>query len=235
MSDTKNLEVRVEKMIQKSANEVFRALSEGRLFMNCGADSGSMQLDFKVGGKYRICFKQYELTNTGEFLEIVPDKKIVFTWCSSFEEPRTPDTRVTIELFPDGNKTRLLLVHTGFKSEDSRSKHEGGWKAGLTDLTKEVQEAQLRIVRVFEVPVAKLYEVCRERLVKGEVLKSDSGKKIVFGLQSTQVTLNFDEEDDGGSSVEIIHERLNTDALIQSHRLNWETVTAALQKELKPS
>jgi uncharacterized protein YndB with AHSA1/START domain len=175
------------------------------------------------------------LTNTGEFLEIVPDKTIVFTWCSSFEEPRTPDTRVTIELFPDGNKTRLLLVHTGFKSEDSRSKHEGGWKAGLTDLTKEVQEAQLRIVRVFEVPVAKLYEVCRERLVKGEVLKSDSGKKIVFGLQSTQVTLNFDEEDDGGSSVEIIHERLNTDALIQSHRLNWETVTAALQKELKPS
>jgi uncharacterized protein YndB with AHSA1/START domain len=235
MSEQKNLEVRVEKMIQKPANEVFRALSEGRLFMNCGADSGSMQLDFKVGGKYRIDFKQYGLTNTGEFLEIVPNKKIVFTWCTSFDLPLKPDTQVTIELFADGNKTRLLLVHTGFKTEESRSQHEGGWNAGITDLTKEIEEAQLRLVRVFAVPKSKLFEICKERLVKGEVLETVSNKKIVFGLQSTQVTLNFDDEDDGESSIELIHDRLNTDALLKSNRLHWEKLTAELAKELKSS
>ena len=228
MNSQNNLEVRVEKLIKKPANEVFRALSEGNLFMNCGANSESMKLDFKVGGKYRIDFKQHELTNLGEFLEIIPDKKIVFSWCSSFELPLTPDTKVTIELFPDGNKTRLLLVHTGFKTEDARSSHEGGWNGGLADLTNEIQEGKLRMVRVFAAPVAKLYETSKERMVKGEITEAIPNKKLVFGLQSTQVTLNFDEEDDGGSSVELIHEHLNTDALRKSHRLNWETITEAM-------
>jgi uncharacterized protein YndB with AHSA1/START domain len=228
MNNQKGLEVRVEKLIQKPVNEVFRALGEGRLFMNCGANSGSMKLDFKVGGKYRIDFKQHELTNTGEFLEIIPNQKIVLSWCSSFELPLTPDTKVTIELFPDGNKTRLLLVHTGFKTESVRSSHEGGWTGGLADLTNEIQEGKLRMVRVFASPVAKLYDTCKERMVKGQITEAIPNKKLVFNLQSTQVTLNFDEEDDGGSSVELIHDHLNTEALQKSHRSNWETITEAM-------
>jgi uncharacterized protein YndB with AHSA1/START domain len=232
MNSQNNLEVKVEKLIQKPANEVFRALSEGRLFMNCGASSESMKIDFKVGGKYRIDFKQYELANIGEFLEIVPDKKIVFSWCSSFDLPLTPDTKVTIELFPDGNKTRLLLVHTGFKTESVRASHEGGWNGGLSDLTNEMQEGKLRMVRVFAAPVAKLYDTCKERMVKGEVTEAVPNKKLVFNLQSTQVTLNFDEEDDGGSSVEVIHDHLNTDALRKSHRSDWEIITEAMADTL---
>jgi len=232
MHDQNSHEVRTEKLIKKPVGEVFRALSEGLLFMNCGADSESIKLDFRVGGKYRIDFKQYEISNLGEFLEIVPDKKIVFSWCSSFDQPLTPDTKVTIDLFPDGNKTRLLLVHTGFKSESVRASHQGGWESGLTDFTNELQEGKLRMVRVFGAPVTKLYETCKDRMVKGEILENVPNKKIVFNWDSTQVTLCFDEEDDGGSSVELIHDHLNTKTLLKSHRAGWQKITEAMAETL---
>lgn len=44
--------LKVEKVIQKPANEVFRAIGEGRLFMNCSADHASMKINFKVGGTF---------------------------------------------------------------------------------------------------------------------------------------------------------------------------------------
>ncbi len=229
MSTPKTFEAKAEKLIQKPVSEVFRALGEGRLFMNCGAQAGEMELDFKVGGKYRIKFNNYALTNLGEFLEIVQDKKIVFSWCSSFDLPLTPDTKVTIELFPDGAKTRLLLVHSGFKTESSRNDHQGGWDAGVTDLVNEIQGGTLRMVRVYAAPVAKLFETSRERMAaKGEVLEAVPNQKLIFNLESTRVTLSFDEEDDGGSSVALVQENLTTDALQKSYRKNWETITEAM-------
>ena len=271
MSNQNQPEVRVEKVIQKPASEVFRAIGEGRLFMNCGSDSASMQLDFKVGGKYRIDFKNYEIYNMGEFLEIVPNKKVVFSWCQTFSSDQKPDTQVTIELFPDGDKTKIRIVHTGFKDESTRNDHQGGWESGLTDLIQELQLGKIRMVRVFEVPVAKLYDTCKDFSVffspvaqaekgtydfrvggkycvpsekgevKGEYLEIIPLKKLVFSWASncgadmnpnSKVTLIFDEEDDGGSSLELLHDSLDTEEQQKRHRAGWEIVTGALLKRL---
>lgn len=256
MSSPNTMEIKAERMIKKPASEVFRAIKDGRLFHNCSADSGEMKIDFRVGGKYQLTFKSYGITNWGEFLEIIPDRKIVFSWCESFEEPRTPNTKVTIELFPDGNNTRLKLVHTGFSSKEIRDSHEEGWNGGINDLSEEMQEGKIRMVRVFSVPVQKLYDFCKnpatffglmgeiqKREIKGEFVEIIPGKKIVFTWQSapcgaklthdTKVTLAFDEEDEGGSSLKLIHERLDTDELIKSHRLGWETVTSKMTEQLQ--
>ena len=40
--------LQVEKTILKPPAEVFRAIAEGRLFMNCSADHDSLKIDFKV-------------------------------------------------------------------------------------------------------------------------------------------------------------------------------------------
>jgi uncharacterized protein YndB with AHSA1/START domain len=42
--------------------------------------------------------------------EVVPQKKIAYTWRYEGHEG---ESLVTIELFPDGDKTRLKLTHTG--------------------------------------------------------------------------------------------------------------------------
>jgi uncharacterized protein YndB with AHSA1/START domain len=272
MSNAETYTVRTEKLVKKPVADVFHALSEGLLFLNCGSDSQNMKIDFRVGGKYQITFKSYGLENYGEFVEIVPNKKIAFTWCQSFEEPRSPDTLVTIELSGDQNQTKLSLVHTGFRTKDICDSHQGGWDSGLKDMTQELEEGTLRMLRMFEVPVAKLYETCknpqvffgligkveasaeasvggkfkvqtpRPSEVTGDFVTVEENKKMVFNWLSTceesggvqtKVTFLFDDEEDDGSSVEIIHEGLANEKMKKSIRAGWDFVFGALAEKLK--
>lgn len=154
-------QVKAEKIIGRPASDVFNALKEGLLFMNCGADSGSMKIDFRVGGKYQIDFKNKTLVNFGEFLEIIPNKKIVFSWCQTFGPDQKPDTQVVIELFEDGSKTRLVLNHTGFKDQPTRDDHQAGWNGGITDFSTQIENGQLRMLRGYPVSPQRLFEICK--------------------------------------------------------------------------
>jgi uncharacterized protein YndB with AHSA1/START domain len=151
-------QLKVEKTIARPTADVFAALKEGLLFLNCGADSGSAKIDFRVGGKYFLEFKNHGVTNHGEFLEIVQNKKIVFTWCQEFGANQKPDTRVALELFADGPKTRLVIEHTGFKDKANCDGHEMGWTGGAKDMAAQLENGRLRMVRSYEASVEKLFE-----------------------------------------------------------------------------
>ena len=61
--------------------------------------------------------------------DVVPEKKIAYTWRYK-DEPG--DSLVTFELFPDGNRTRLKLTHTGIETFPktpayARKNFEAGW------------------------------------------------------------------------------------------------------------
>jgi uncharacterized protein YndB with AHSA1/START domain len=266
MSTSDTHSVKLEKTFKKPVADVFRAIAEGRLFQNCGADSGSMKIDFRVGGKYEIEFKQYGFNNFGEFKEIIPNQRISFTWCQSFEEPRTADTLVTLDFKSDGMSTHLSILHTGFKTESGRDDHEGGWTAGSNDLAAEMELGKLDMSRAFEMPLEKLYHTCKspnsflgligelngdfqgeagqsfkiktERSeVNGKILESVPNQKIVFTWNSScegsngnpsQVTLLFDQEEDDGSSVQLIHEGLANEQMQKSTRAGWEFVFNSL-------
>ena len=64
----------------------------------------------------------------GEFVEVVPDRKVVFTF--GWDEPDHPipagSTEVEITLIPDGGKTRVRLVHRGLP-DDAVADHTHGW------------------------------------------------------------------------------------------------------------
>ena len=154
-------QLKVEKLIQKSPAEVFQAIGEGRLFLNCGASSEALKIDFKVGGLYALEFRAFDITNRGEFLEIVPNKKVVFTWCQNTKLNPTPDTVVTVDLKEQGSQTLLTLTHSGFTDQERLSDHTGGWNAGLDDLTTEMVQGQLKFNRLFKMPVQKLYDLCK--------------------------------------------------------------------------
>lgn len=55
--------LKVEKVISREVKDVFKSLQEGKLFMNCGADSNSIEIDFRVGGKYKLNFKNHKVSN----------------------------------------------------------------------------------------------------------------------------------------------------------------------------
>lgn len=152
------LSLKVEKLIHRPTPEVFDALKSGLLFMNCSANSATMKIDFRVGGQYRIDFASMSKSNYGEFLEIVPNKKIVFTWCQAPAPGQKPDTQVTIDLFSEGANTRLVLQHAGFKDQSVCDAHIGGWTSGLNDMSAEMENGRLRMVRRYKVPVNTLFE-----------------------------------------------------------------------------
>ena len=85
------------------------------------------ELDPRAGGIYRV-LAQGNHPGVGEFVEVVPDRKVVFTF--GWDEPDHPipagSTEVEITLTPDGDKTRVRLVHRGLP-DDAVGDHTQGW------------------------------------------------------------------------------------------------------------
>jgi uncharacterized protein YndB with AHSA1/START domain len=70
----------------------------------------------------------------GEFVELVPDARVVFTW-GWLDHPSVPpgSSIVEIDLVPDGSGTLLTLTHRGL-ADDEVATHTEGWNHYLPRL-----------------------------------------------------------------------------------------------------
>jgi len=86
------------------------------------------EIDARPGGTYRVLVAG-EYPSRGEYVEVVPKEKVVFTF--GWEEPGHPippgSTTVEISLHPEGEKTRVRLVHRGLPA-DAVDDHGVGWE-----------------------------------------------------------------------------------------------------------
>jgi uncharacterized protein YndB with AHSA1/START domain len=66
----------------------------------------------------------------GEYVEVVPYEKVVFTFGWDVEgNPVGPgSTTVEITLHPDGDKTLVRLAHRGLPDDDAVAQHGHGWE-----------------------------------------------------------------------------------------------------------
>jgi uncharacterized protein YndB with AHSA1/START domain len=90
-------------------------------------------LDPRPGGAYRVNVTGQEVVR-GEYVEVVPHSRIVFTW--GWEQGPIPPGSTTVEvtLTPEGaNGTLLRLRHTGLDAEGQAS-HILGWEHYLPRL-----------------------------------------------------------------------------------------------------
>jgi uncharacterized protein YndB with AHSA1/START domain len=102
-----------------------------------------VQLDLRVGGRFRIVFggpqgNEHEVQ--GVYKEVVPNRKLVFTWTW----PRTTPEReslVTILFKPDGGGTELDFVHSQHFDESVRDGHQRGWSESFVKLERFLQGA----------------------------------------------------------------------------------------------
>jgi uncharacterized protein YndB with AHSA1/START domain len=85
------------------------------------------RLDARPGGDYQVLVAGRHPA-AGEFLEIVPYERVVFTF--GWDEPDHPipagSTRFEITLIPDGDKTLVRFVHSGLP-DDAVADHTSGW------------------------------------------------------------------------------------------------------------
>jgi uncharacterized protein YndB with AHSA1/START domain len=93
-----------------------------------------------VGGMFRWDLTNSEgekMTMRGEYRELQPGKKIVFTWQWEDDEDWENHTSIVmVELKDADGGTELQLTHERLPNEQSRDGHTLGWSSALDKLAK---------------------------------------------------------------------------------------------------
>jgi len=86
-----------------------------------------VELDARPGGVYRVLVHG-DHPGAGEFVEVVPQERVQFTFGWDLPDHPIPagSTTVEISLHPEGEKTLVRLVHRGLP-DDAVGDHTGGW------------------------------------------------------------------------------------------------------------
>lgn len=133
-AEPSGLALQMTRVLRAPRSLVFRALTEpGELAKWWGPNgftAPSVDFDPRVGGSYHIEMQPPEgevFYLTGEFREVEPPARLVYTF--RWEDP-TPDDRetvVTLSLQELGGDTELDFAQGTFATEERRALHEEGW------------------------------------------------------------------------------------------------------------
>ena len=132
--------VTIVRRIKAPPARVYAAITTPELMLQWwGPDAGPTlraEADVRPGGRFSIVFRLLngdEHNPAGVYREVVPDRKLVFTW----EWPGMPEraSLVTFLLKPLDGGTELTLTHERLPDEAARVSHERGWSGLLDKLT----------------------------------------------------------------------------------------------------
>ncbi len=121
-------ELVIRRLLKADRRRVFSALTDpakmAEWFYGMERGQARISSDFRVGGKYSIemFHDEQKCVPTGEYVEIVPPERLVFTWSV---EGLVKNSKVTIELLEKGNQTELVLRHE--LPQDVIEPHQQGW------------------------------------------------------------------------------------------------------------
>lgn len=131
----KGFRLSVSRVIKAPVNLVFRAWTEPQQlrqwFSPSEVECRNLTADFKAGGAFRIHMvsKTGDHIAIGKYLEIIPNKRLQFSW--SWENYAMPDSVVTVEFEDLGTSTRLTLRHEGLPDQEDAQQHTEGWTSLL--------------------------------------------------------------------------------------------------------
>lgn len=141
-----DLELHLERAVSAPPERVFAACVEADALAAwwgpAGFTSGTVTLDARVGGRYRIAMQPpagslFHLC--GEFRAVEPPDRLVYTFV--WEEPDPDDRETLVSLvfrrIPDG--TKIVLDQAPFATEERYALHETGWTETLDRLARFVE------------------------------------------------------------------------------------------------
>ena len=102
-----------------------------------------VELDERPGGKWRakmVAPDGTELWQHGVYREIIPKKRIVYTFI--WDQEPEHELLVTVAFAGKGDTTEITFEQTGFKSEGEREGHKGGWGESFDRLGEFLEQNQ---------------------------------------------------------------------------------------------
>jgi uncharacterized protein YndB with AHSA1/START domain len=129
--------VTIVRTIKASPARVWAAITRPEQMLKWwGPDAGptlKAEADVRPGGRFSVTFRLLngeEHNPTGLYREVVPERKLAFTW--DLPGTRERESLVTFLLRPVDDGTELTLTHEHLPDEDARQSHAQGW-SGLLD------------------------------------------------------------------------------------------------------
>ena len=138
--------VRLHRILRATPERVYRAFLEpdamAKWLPPYGFTCQVHQMDAKVGGTYRMSFRNFGSGNShsfgGEYLELVPFEKIRYT--DKFDDPNLPGTMQTIvSLTQVSCGTEVSIVQEGIPEVIPAEMCYLGWQESLMQLAKLVE------------------------------------------------------------------------------------------------
>jgi len=138
--------VTLHRVLKAAPEKIFRAFSDATAFSSWIPPYGflciSHQLDFRVGGNYKMTFTNFSTGNGhsfgGEFLEIKPGEFLKYT--DKFDDPNLPGEMITSVWFKKVLcGTDLTITQEGIPSAIPVEMCYLGWQESLDKLKKLVE------------------------------------------------------------------------------------------------
>lgn len=127
----------VKKVISAPRDEVFRAFTDAEIMSKWFFPEDDMSVDVTnnpaLGGDYTLKMhaKNGDIyTHVGEYKEITPTERLVFTWNSDFVQ----NTVVTVTFSDSGEGTEVTISHDLLPQGEMAENHRGGWTGCLSRL-----------------------------------------------------------------------------------------------------
>jgi len=144
MAEAEQLSLEIKRFIKAPRAGVYAAWTDPAQLQKCfgpeNVKTRNLVADVRVEGRFRWdCTdpEGKEVTISGEYRELQPGKKIVFTWRLEEEEDwKNHRSIVTVEFFDREGGTELRLTHEKLPNEASRDDHNQGWNSVLDRLEK---------------------------------------------------------------------------------------------------
>lgn len=138
--------IRITRTFRASPEAVFAAWTSAKMLRRwyqpaADWDTPVAEVDLRVGGKLRVVMRDHngeEHGGGGEYLEIRPPHRLVFTWTWDRDDDGEGRQQIEVELSDNGDgTTTVVLTNRGLVDEQARKDHIEGWD-GSFDLLEGV-------------------------------------------------------------------------------------------------
>jgi len=130
--------VRIVEVFDAPRDKVFAAWTEAEQLKRWWGpgifETVDATVDLRVGGQYELLLEPGSMRLRGEFREVTPPQRLVYTWRWIEGVPDTRESLVTVEFRDLGERTEVVLLHDDFVGPGPVDMYDQGWRSGLEKL-----------------------------------------------------------------------------------------------------